>query len=47
MLICLDQRNGTGCGAQNRDGATACSQCGRQLRFALQLQNPGMLVDNR
>lgn len=44
MLICLDQRTGTGCGAQNRDGAQHCSKCGMSLRFALQLQNPGAMI---
>lgn len=44
MLICLDQRTGTGCGAENRDGAQHCAQCGRNLRFAMELQNVGALV---
>lgn len=41
MLICRDQRNGTGCGAQNADNARICIQCGRSLRYALVLRNPG------
>ncbi|OQY99748.1 MAG: hypothetical protein B6D41_00770 [Chloroflexi bacterium UTCFX4] len=45
MLICLDQRTGTGCGANNKDGAQFCAQCGRPLRFALQLFDPGALVN--
>jgi len=44
MLICLDQRTGAGCGAQNRDGARHCVKCGMSLRFALQLQNPGAVI---
>jgi len=46
MLICLDQRTGTGCGANNKDGAQFCAQCGRPLRFALQLFDPGARVGN-
>jgi len=44
MLICLDQRTGTGCTTENKDGAQFCRQCGRPLRFALQLRNPGDVV---
>lgn len=44
MLICLDQRTGTGCGAHNREGAQYCHQCGKPLRFALQLYDPGSLI---
>ena len=44
MLICCDQRTGTGCGAENRDGATRCHVCGRSLRFALPLQNSGVQI---
>ncbi len=44
MLICLDQRTGTGCGTENRDGANHCAGCGRSLRFAMQLQNVGARV---
>jgi serine/threonine-protein kinase len=41
MLICLDLRTGTGCNAENPDGARVCQTCGRPLRFALQLHNAG------
>lgn len=41
MLICRDQRNGTGCGAQNADDVEICAQCGRSLRYALALRNAG------
>jgi len=41
MLICQDQRTGTGCSTENKDGAQFCRQCGRPLHFALQLRNPG------
>lgn len=44
MLICLDQRTGAGCGAVNQDGAQFCKQCGRGLRFALQLHNAGEVI---
>jgi eukaryotic-like serine/threonine-protein kinase len=44
MLICRDQRNGTGCGAQNADEAKICVQCGRSLRYALALRNIGEKV---
>ncbi len=44
MLICWDQRTGTGCGAENPDSATRCQVCGRSLRFALPLQNPGVQI---
>jgi eukaryotic-like serine/threonine-protein kinase len=44
MLICRDQRNGTGCGAQNADEAKVCAQCGRSLRYALVLRNVGERV---
>ncbi len=44
MIICLDQRNSSGCGATNKDNALHCHQCGKPLRFALVLQNPGTLV---
>jgi formylglycine-generating enzyme required for sulfatase activity len=44
MLICLDQRTGTGCATENQDGAQFCRQCGRSLRFALQLRNPSDVV---
>jgi serine/threonine protein kinase len=41
MIICLDQRTGAGCGAQNRDSAQRCGQCTMPLRFALLLRDPG------
>lgn len=44
MLICRDQRNGTGCGTQNPNGTPNCQQCGRPLRHALELHDPGTLV---
>jgi serine/threonine protein kinase len=44
MIICLDQRTGAGCGAQNRDTAQRCNQCSMPLRFALLLRDPGALV---
>jgi len=44
MVICHDLRNGTGCGAHNRDGAQHCRSCGRSLRFALTLRDPGARV---
>jgi serine/threonine-protein kinase len=46
MIVCLDQRTGAGCGAQNRDNAQRCGQCGMALRFALLLRDPGALVGN-
>lgn len=46
MIICLDQRNGKGCGAQNPDGATHCSRCGQSLRHGLHLHNPGSIVEH-
>ena len=44
MFVCHDQRNGTGCGAVNQDNAQFCKQCGRALRFALQLHNAGEVI---
>ena len=44
MLVCLDQRSGSGCKHVNPDGATQCRQCGRPLRYALQLLDPGARV---
>jgi eukaryotic-like serine/threonine-protein kinase len=40
MLICLDQRTDTGCGAENRASARHCRQCGASLRYALALYDP-------
>jgi eukaryotic-like serine/threonine-protein kinase len=39
MLICKD-----GCGSENADTASQCQHCGRSLRAALRLHNPGTLV---
>ena len=39
MLICKD-----GCGSENPDTASQCQRCGRSLRSALRLHNPGTLV---
>ncbi len=44
MLICLDQRNDSGCRAKNRDSAKVCQQCGKSLRFALKLHNRGTII---
>ena len=44
MLICHDQRSGSGCGTENPDGAVQCQHCGLSLRFALHLHNTGTLV---
>lgn len=44
MLICEDQRSGDGCGAENPDGATVCARCGRSLRFAVHLHDPGARI---
>lgn len=41
MLICKD-----GCGAENLDTAAQCQHCGRNLRSALRLHNPNVLVRN-
>ncbi|NJP06928.1 MAG: serine/threonine protein kinase [Chloroflexaceae bacterium] len=41
MRICLDQRTSGGCRANNPDSAKVCAQCGRSLRYALELHNPG------
>ena len=44
MIICLDQRTGGGCGAENPEDAPTCQQCGRSLRFALVLLDPNTVV---
>jgi serine/threonine protein kinase len=44
MLICYDQRNGHGCRARNAIAARFCTSCGRSLRFALQLLDPGASI---
>ena len=41
MVICLDMRTGTGCGATNHNAAAFCQQCGKLLRYALTLRDPG------
>lgn len=45
MLICLDLRTGAGCGAENPDDVQTC-YCGRSLRYALMLHNPGTQINN-
>jgi serine/threonine protein kinase/formylglycine-generating enzyme required for sulfatase activity len=47
MIICFDQRTHIGCGAQNANDATRCQSCGRPLRFALPLHDPGTLLGER
>ncbi len=48
MIICFDQRTHVGCGATNANDAQRCKQCGRPLRYALLLHDPGkMLRDYR
>ncbi len=37
MLVCLNERTGEGCGAINVNGEQRCRECGRSLRFALQI----------
>ena len=44
MLICYDQRSGSGCGTENLDSAVQCQNCGQSLRFALHLHNSGTLI---
>lgn len=44
MILCVDQRNGTGCSTENRNGALHCKTCGKPLRFAVQLRDSGDLV---
>jgi serine/threonine protein kinase len=44
MLICLDQRTGTGCGTVNKDDALFCASCGRKLYFGLKLHNRDDIV---
>ncbi len=45
MLICQDMRTGSGCGAANRDSALHCAHCGKSLRFALALHDPGTIIN--
>jgi serine/threonine protein kinase len=44
MLICIDQRTGTGCGYQSDNTAQVCARCGKSLRFALHLLDSGTVV---
>ena len=44
MIICIDQRTGTGCGQINRNAAQVCLHCARPLRFGLQLLDLGTTV---
>ena len=44
MQICLDLRTGTGCGGQNRNDAAHCQNCGKLLRFAMKLHDPGTCI---
>jgi len=44
MLICYDQRNGSGCNALNPDNAPKCQKCGRNLQFALHLHDPNSVI---
>ena len=44
MIICLNQRNGAGCRAENPNNAEHCRQCGMSLRYALEFHDAGMLI---
>lgn len=44
MLICLDQRTGSGCGSENPNGTLLCRKCGKSLHFALRLLDPSTLL---
>lgn len=44
MRICLDLRSSTGCHADNPNDAPRCRRCGKALRYALQLHDPGQRV---
>jgi eukaryotic-like serine/threonine-protein kinase len=46
MRICIDLRSSTGCHADNPNDATRCRRCGKPLRYALQLHDPGDRVGN-
>jgi len=46
MLICYDQRNGSGCNALNPDNAPKCQKCGRNLQFALHLHDPHSMINH-
>ncbi len=41
MRICIDIRSSTGCHIDNANDATRCRRCGKTLRYALQLHDPG------
>jgi eukaryotic-like serine/threonine-protein kinase len=41
MRICIDLRSSTGCHADNQNDASRCRRCGKSLRYALQLHDPG------
>jgi len=45
MLICLDQRDGTGCGTINQDNASFCNNCRNSMRFGLRI--PALIIDGR
>ncbi len=45
MRICRNQQSRTGCGSTNPDTAQHCTQCGRPLNYALQLLDPGSMVN--
>lgn len=44
MLVCLDQRNGNGCGTRHPNGTSSCQHCGNSLRYALELHDPGTII---
>jgi eukaryotic-like serine/threonine-protein kinase len=44
MLICQERRSGHRCGAINYDDAVYCAQCGRSLRAALLVHDPGTVI---
>jgi len=45
MLICLNQRDGTGCGAINQENASFCNNCRKSMRFGLPI--PTLIIDER
>jgi len=45
MFICLDQRDGTGCGTINQDNASFCNNCRNSMRFGLRI--PTLIIDGR
>jgi WD40 repeat protein/ribosomal protein L40E len=44
MRICLDLRSSTGCHADNPNDAVRCRRCGKALRYALELHDPGQRI---